>query len=36
LHPDIASKVQRWDETHESIMKNAPVSEEDLAAMTDP
>jgi Ser/Thr protein kinase RdoA (MazF antagonist) len=36
LHPEIASKVQRWDELHECIMKDAPIFEEDKAVINDP
>lgn len=35
-HPEVAAKVQMWDEIHDSILKGAPLAEEDKASMTDP
>ncbi len=35
LNPEIASKVQRWDELHKCIMKDAPIFKEDKAVIND-
>lgn len=35
-YPEIASNVQRWDQIHEKIMKDAPIHEDDKSIIGNP
>lgn len=35
-HPEVAGRIQRWSDIHHGVLRNAPLSPEDVKAMDDP